>query len=263
MEGVSPEGLRCVATSLLAGHDARTPGALACPPSGLTTAEAYAVQAEVGRLRERRGERIIGYKVGCTSRPIREQLGVREPIFGRIFDTGCFRSGACLSHAGFANLAVEGELAVRLGRDLSGPAVTERECREAIEAAFPVIELHHHVIPAAWAPARWLIASGGMHAGFVSDGGGPARPEPSGFADRLSLRINGVVVGAVEGPEALTDPVESLRWLTGRLARSGLPLRKGQTILTGSPMNLYPVPPGSRVAVEAPPLGACCVEIVA
>jgi 2-keto-4-pentenoate hydratase len=262
MGRVSPDELRCLATSLLAGYDAGTPGTLPCPPSGLTIAEAYAVQAEVGRLRERRGERIIGYKVGCTGGPIRGQLGVQEPIFGRIFDTGCYRSGARLSHAAFANLAAEGELAVRLGRDLSGTDLSERACRGAIEAAFPVIELHHYVVPEAWPPARWLIASGGMHAGFVVEEGRPARPGPASFADRLSLRINEVTVGAAEGPEALIDPIESLRWLAGRLARSGLRLRKGQTILTGSPLNLYPVAPGSRVAVEAPPLGASGVEIV-
>ena len=64
----------------LADYDAKTPGRLSCRPLALTIAQAYAVQAEVGRLRERRGERIIGYKVGCTSKPIQEQLGVQEPI---------------------------------------------------------------------------------------------------------------------------------------------------------------------------------------
>ena len=100
--------------------------------------------------REHRGERIIGFKVGCTSKPIQQQLGVQEPIFGRIFDTGRFHSGSRLSHASFANLAVEGELAVRLGNDLVGPAVSTEACREAIEAVFPVIELHHYVVPEAW-----------------------------------------------------------------------------------------------------------------
>jgi 2-keto-4-pentenoate hydratase len=259
---VSPDELQRMAMCQLADYDARTPGRLSYPSSGLTIAEAYAVQAEVGRLRERRGERIIGYKVGCTSKPIQEQLGVQEPIFGRIFDTGCFPTGARLSHAGFANLAVEGELAVRLGRDLSGPAVSEQSCREAIEAAFPVIELHHYVVPEVWPPVQWLIASGGMHAGFVFEERGPGCSVLAKFAHRLSIRINEVMVGAVEDPESLISPIESLRWLTGRLAQFGLQLEKGQTILTGSPMKLYPVAPGSHIVVEAPPLGASCAEMV-
>ncbi len=166
-----------------------------------------------------------------------------------------------LSHSGFANLAVEGELAVRLGADLSGPAVSAQSCREAIEAVFPVIELHHYVVPQTWSPGLWLITSGGMHAGFVFDEGGPGGSGVAKLAHSLSIRINEVLVEAVEGPETLIRPIESLRWLTGQLAKFGLQLGKGQMILTGSPMKLYPVAPGSRIVVEAPPLGACVVEI--
>jgi 2-keto-4-pentenoate hydratase len=81
------------------------------------------------------------------------------------------------------------------------------------------------------------------------------------FAHSLSIRSNGVVVEAVEDPETVIRPIESLRWLTGQLAQFGLQLGQGQTILTGSPMKLYPVAPGSRIVVEAPPLGASVVEI--
>lgn len=257
-----PDEVRRIAISLLAGLDARKPGTPSCGPSELSTAEAYDLQAAVSRLREGRGERVIGYKVGCTSRPIQEQLKVREPIFGRIFDTGSFRSGARLSHAAFANLAIEGELAVRLGRDLAGLNVSTGACRQAIEAIFPVIELHHHVIPENWPPALWLVASGGIHAGFVLDEAASAGRVSWSFADRVSVRINDVVVGEARGPEALIDPVESLRWLCGRLARSGLQLQAGQIVLTGSPLNLYPAGPGSRIEVEAPPLGPARVEIV-
>jgi 2-keto-4-pentenoate hydratase len=215
----------------------------------------------VARLREQRGERIIGYKVGCTSKPIQEQLGMQEPIFGRILDTGCFRSGARLSHACFANLAVEGELAVRLGNDLFGPSVSEQACRKAIEAVFPVIELHHYVVPEAWPTAQWLIASSGMHAGFVFEEGRPGCSGLANFAHSLSIRINEVTFGAVSDFASFVSPIESLRRLTGRLAQFELQLWKGQVILTGSPMKLYPVASGSRVVVEAPPLGASCVEI--
>ncbi len=186
---------------------------------------------------------------------------MQEPIFGRIFDTGCFRSGACLSHACFANLAVEGELAVRLGSDLIGPTVSEQACREAIEAVFPVIELHHYVVPESWPRGQWLIASSGMHAGFVFAEAGQGCSGLVNFAHSLSIRINEVVVGTVADSASLVCPVKSLRWLTGRLAEFGLQLRKDQVILTGSPLELYPVAPGSRIVVEAPPLGASCVEI--
>ncbi len=88
--------LQELARRMLADYDARTPGRLLAEPLDLTTVQAYALQAEIARLREERGEKVIGYKVGCTSRAIQAQLGVDEPIFGRLFDTGCFRSGTRL-----------------------------------------------------------------------------------------------------------------------------------------------------------------------
>jgi 2-keto-4-pentenoate hydratase len=250
-----------LARQMLADYDARTPGQLVGKPIDLTTVQAYALQAEIARLREERGEKVIGYKVGCTSRSIQAQLGVTEPIFGRLFDTQCHPSGAHLSSARYANLAVEGEMAVRLSKDLPSEPFSAEECREAIAEAFPVIELHHYVLPGTWPPGQWLIASNGLHAGFVSAGAQTRCTGLATLAHSLSIRINEVVVGAVGDAVPLTCPIEPLRWLAGRLAHFGLSLRTGQVILTGSPMKLYPVAPGSRIVVEAPPLGASCVEI--
>src|ERR1700732_2234361 len=117
---------------MLADFDARTPGRGLAEPLDLATVQAYALQAEITRLREERGEKVIGYKVGCTSRPIQVQLGVKEPIFGRLFDTECHPSGVHLSSARYANLAVEGEMAVRLSRDLPREPLSAEEGREGI-----------------------------------------------------------------------------------------------------------------------------------
>jgi 2-keto-4-pentenoate hydratase len=81
-----------IARRMLADYDARTPSQVIGESLHLTTAQAYALQAEIVRLREQRGENVIGYKIGCTSRPIQVQLGVKEPIFGRLFDTECHAS---------------------------------------------------------------------------------------------------------------------------------------------------------------------------
>src|SRR6516165_3790867 len=78
--------LQTLAVRQLADFDARTPNRVFADPIELSIAESYEIQNEVALLRERRGEKIIGYKVGCTSPAIQEQLGIREPIFGRLFD---------------------------------------------------------------------------------------------------------------------------------------------------------------------------------
>jgi|SRR5579872_599255 len=257
--GVQPQEL---ARRMLADFDGRTPGRAFAEPVELSIAEAYALQAEVARLREARGERVIGYKIGCTSSVIQAQLGASEPIFGRVFDTGWHPAGARLSSACFANLAVEGELAVRLAHDLEGDRLTAEQCRAAIAEVFPVIELHHFVLPRTCPPGAWLIASGGLHAGVVIPPAGEGSGVCSAGSPRaLSVRIDAAVVGSVEDAESLARPVTSLQWLGRTLTRFGLKLCQGQLILTGSSLPLYPVGAGSRVVVEAPPLRASCVEI--
>jgi 2-keto-4-pentenoate hydratase len=254
--------LQELARRILADFDARSPGRRFVEPIDLTTVQVHALQEQVARLREERGEKIVGYKVGCTSRAIQEQLGVNEPIFGRLFDTDCHPSGSRLSAARYANLAVEGELAVRISRDLPGEPRSANAYREAIAEVFPVIELHHYVLPGAWPPGQWLIASNGMHAGFVFAETESGASDAANSARGLSIRINDVIVGNDDDAVALHDrTIESLRWLAGRLARFGLHFCKGQVILTGSSMNLFPVIPGNRIVVDAPPLGVSSVQI--
>jgi 2-keto-4-pentenoate hydratase len=251
---------RELAARQLADFDARTPNRMFSEPVELTTAQAYEVQEEVARLRERRGEKFIGYKVGCTSAAIQKQLGISEPIVGRIFDTGCHAAGVRLSCGDYANPAVEGEFAVRLARDLPGSPLTDEQCREAIQDIFPVIELHHFVLQSDRPSCQELIASNGMHAGFVlaenqrgvMPGGNPA----------LTIWIKSASGGVIAKSSAKSRPVESLRWLAGRLAEQGLHLSEGQIVLTGSAMQLFPVVPGSHVIVDAKSMGQSRAEFI-
>ncbi|MDG3002402.1 2-keto-4-pentenoate hydratase [Paludisphaera mucosa] len=253
---VDPQGL---ARRMLADFDARTPGRLFAEPIDLTSGQAYALQAEVARLREARGERVVGYKLGCTSPAVQKQLGIDEPIFARLFDTDRHDSETRLSHASYANLAVEGELAVRLAADLPPTIPAGEGCLDAIESTFPVIELHHYVLRSPKPCVHELIATNGMHAGFVlaegSSGGPRARVR------NLTVALNDEIFGRSDSPWTMADPIASLRWLAARLGEHGLGLSRGQVILTGSPLPLYPVGPGDRVVVEAPPLARCRVSV--
>ena len=246
---------------LLADYDAHRPWQSFVPPVGMTQDEAYALQGEVARLREARGERIIGYKIGCTSRAIQEQLGIGEPIFGRLFDTGCFPSGSHLAHARFASLAVEGELAVRLSRDLPSEPLSDEDYDGAVESIFPVIELHHYALPSQGHPLIGLIASGGMHAGFVLPEREPPLPGEIPAVQGLEVDINGSNAGTTAEPWTMGGPPSTLRWLSTRLAGLGRSLRRGQVILTGSALPLFPAGPGTRITAESHSLGRSLVEI--
>lgn len=249
------------ARQLLADFDSLTPWRSFAPPNDLTTEQAYALQGEVARLRVERGERIIGYKIGCTSRAIQQQLGIREPIFARVFDTNCFPAACRLAHARFANLAIEGELAIRLSQDLPSNSLSDPDDFTAVESVFPVIELHHYVLPPNDHPVVPLIASGGMHAGLVLAIGETACLDGVPVVSDLEVAINDRIAGKTREPWAMGGPAATLRWLTARLAEWGLQLLPGQVILTGSVLPLFSVGPGSQIVAEARPLGRSSVAI--
>jgi 2-keto-4-pentenoate hydratase len=266
-----------IAARQLADFDARTPNRAFAEPLDLSIAQAYEIQDEVACLRERRGEKLIGYKVGCTSAAIQQQLGISEPIFGRLFDTGCHATGERLSCGDYAHLAVEGEYAVRLARDLRGSPLSEDDCLEAISDIFPVIELHHYVLHGDHPSCQQLIASNGMHAGIVFPGCRSTGGWSPGFSRNADVQSTNL---AASGPPALTivikspsdgvlvktstlsRPLESLRWLAGCLAQKDLHLARGQIVLTGSPMPLFPVTPGSHVLVKSESLGESRAEFI-
>ncbi len=241
--GFSVSGL---ASRQLADYKAHTPGTFFGEEGHprLTLHDAYAVQAEVARLRAAVGEPVVGYKVGATGAGVREQFGMDGPIRGFVYGTELYPSGVELSHASYANLAIEGELAVRLGSDAE------------IVRIFPVIELHNYVFRSETPNLQELIANNGVHAGVVlpaTEGVEWRGEEP--LTGTLRVEINGRTVeeGAMSGVPG--GPLGSLGWLGRNLRAYGLALRPGQLVLTGTPLGLYPVRPGDSVRVTAERLG--------
>ena len=201
----------------------------------------YAIQAEIARLRQRRGEAVIGYKVGCTSPATQRQLGIDGPIFGRLFETERWPSGARLPRERFPRLAIEGELAVRLGRDLPDAPDTAT-VRAAVDHVFAVIELHHFPYRGPGEEpgptAAELIASNGIHGGFVFTAGA-AGPLDDGPSDLL-IEMDGREAAYVSGTELTGTVGSSLAWLARALPPRGERLRRGNVVLCGTVAPLLP-----------------------
>ncbi len=193
-----------LAARQLRDYDARTPGTVFAEQFSLSEEEAYAIQSEVCRLREQRGELVVGYKIGCTSPGIQQQLGIDHPVFGRLFEGERWPSGISLSSSRFAGLAIEGELAVRLACDLSDEKLSDVKILEAIESVFAVIELHNFVCRRGEPSVEELIANNAIHAGFVY----ATNPSPTLDSDPNSLRIeiDDVVVALILFVKAHLSP---------------------------------------------------------
>jgi 2-keto-4-pentenoate hydratase len=243
-----------LAARQLADYRARTPGTFFAEENRprLSLDDAYAVQAEVARLRAAEGEPVAGYKVGATGAGVREQFGMDGPIRGLLYGTELYPSGAELSHSSYANLAIEGELTVRLGDDAK------------IARIFPVIELHNYVFRSETPNLQELIANNGVHAGVVlpaTEGAEWRGEEPLDGVLRVEINGRTVDEGAMSGVPG--GPAGSVEWLRRNLEAYGLALRPGQLVLTGTPLGLYPVRPGDSVRVVAERLGIVEMRAVA
>lgn len=246
------------ATRQLADYDSRQPGALFSEGVVLDLAQAYQLQSAVTELRVARGERVIGYKVGCTSPTIRTQLGIDHCVSGRLYATEQHPTGVALSRSGFANLAIEGELAVELSQQPHERHFHADEIPECVARVFPVIELHNHLMRGKQPSAGELIANNALHAGFVA-GHGFRRDE---LKDRqvldeatLSISAGDQLLDRCAGPALVRTIVSSLRWLTEVIRSRGQRLDAGQIVLTGSLPSLIPIVEDCDVQVHAPPFG--------
>ena len=215
--------------------------------------QGYAIQAEVARLRQRRGETVIGYKVGCTSPATQRQMGIDSPIFGRLYEGERWPSGVTLSRERFLPLAFEGELAVRLGDELPDEP-DAAAVLASVDAVFAVIELHHFPYRESGPSAAELIASNGIHGGHVfADSGAAVLDDAS--AD-LSIEIDGREAAAVSGPELTRTVASSLAWLARELPSRGERLRGGDTVLCGTVAPLLPAPAAREVSVTTDRFGS-------
>lgn len=237
----------------LTDYDARTPGSLFAEGLTLSVQEGYALQTAVTALRIARGERVVGYKVGCTSPTIRRQLGIDHCVSGRLFASEQHSGHVTLSRDQFANPAIEGELAIELLRTPNAADFETGTIPPCVARVFPVIELHHRVFRGSEPSAGELIAHNAINGGFVAGPGmRPEHVEPTEFSEAgLRIFIGGVLVDEYSGPALVETICTSLSWLDGVVHERGDELIPGQIILTGSIPGLHSITEPCDIHVDA------------
>lgn len=220
-------------------YQARNPGAYFAEfPDSLDLTQAYALQDAVSRLRTGAGDVVIGYKVGCTGPGMIEPFGMEGPVRGCLFRSELRRSGDLIGAQTYAGLAVEGEMAVRIGAD------------GELAEAFPVIELHNFVFRGPKKTLPELVGNNALNAGVVLPvGTGPWSMHDAASAAKLMVRINSDLVGEGGLWPRPGGAQASVAWLRGHLAEHNLALAPDHLVLTGTALGLYPVRPGDHISV--------------
>jgi len=206
----------------------------------MTIDDAYACQTEWIRLQVEDGARIVGHKIGLTSRAMQSAMKIDEPDYGTLLDYMIHDTGVVLRAADYIDPRIEVELAFVLGSPLEGTGVTAADVIAATEWIVPALELidarSYRVDPddGVTRTVCDTIADNAADAGVVL---GATRVKPTEIDLRWAaaiLKQNGVVEETGVAAGVLDDPVQGVVWLVHRLARFGVGLEPGEIVLSGS-----------------------------
>ncbi len=202
--------------------------------------DAYRVQAAWRQIKLDRGERIVGHKIGLTSRAMQSAMNITTPDSGFLTDKMVYEPGEPIEANTFCDPKIEVELAFVLGADLAGTQVTVDDVLNATEYVTPAVELiaarSYRVDPDTGRTRTVVdtIADNAADAGIVMGGRqvGP-RDVDLRWVSALAYR-NGVIEETGVAAGVLDHPARGVAWLAERYAEQGLSLLAGQIVLAGS-----------------------------
>jgi len=253
MSSIDDALLNSLATRLLHDYDAHNPGTAFADGLRLELGDARRLQNAVADLRESRGEKAIGYKIGCVSEGNQQALGLTHPVWGRLWSTEQYDDLVELQRTDFANLAIEAEFAVTISRTIELTTVDVATVAQAIEFIYPVLELHNLVLHSDSPRGHELIANNAIHAGVVR-GSRTVNPQAS-CVTNLELIYDGESVDSwsdIQWPKDILSPIV---WLASELGCEGKRLEKGDMILTGAWGLPIPIQKTRRVEVLSSAFG--------
>jgi 2-oxopent-4-enoate/cis-2-oxohex-4-enoate hydratase len=228
----------------------------------MTIVEAYTAQRLQADWRIAGGARVVGKKVGLTSKPVQTMLGVHQPDFGYLFSDMAVASGGTVSVGELIQPKIEGEIAFVLKTDLRGPGLTAADVLRATQGVMACFEIVDSRI------ANWKIgivdtvADNASSALFVL---GDRLIEP-GTVDLalcgMVLEKNGEIMVTGAGAAALGSPVNAVVWLANQLGELGASLLAGEVILSGALGAMVPVVGGDHFRLAIGGIGTCSVRFV-
>jgi 2-keto-4-pentenoate hydratase len=201
-----------------------------------TIGDAYRAQDRLHDLLGPTRGGLAGYKIATTTKVMQQLMGIDHPCGGGIFADSVHPSPAALPASGFMNLAIECEIAVRLGAPLTGDRLSPDQIAASIAEVMPAFELiEDRKAVYRDTDARSLIADNAWNGGIVL--GQPTHVDPraiTGRAGRLTIGAAAPREGRCE------DIVATVGWVAALMVERGRPIQAGQIIITGSVIATVP-----------------------
>lgn len=225
--------------------------------------DAYAIQlATIERRMAAERARIIGWKIGVTSKPVQDMLDVRQPDFGHLLSSMVCDDGGTIAMDNMIAPRVEGEIAFLLKKDLAGPGVAAADVLAATECVMPCLEIVDSRIR-DWKIRIQDTVADNASSGMIVVGGAIADPRKIDLAlIGMTLRKNGDVVGSGAGAAALGHPLNAIAWLGNTLGHLGITMRAGEVVLSGALSALVPAEEGDNLSMALGGIGSASVQFV-
>lgn len=227
----------------------------------LSVDDAYTISRSFLERRIADGERVIGKKIGVTSKPVQDMLNVHQPDFGFLTDA-MLADGGCVNMGDLIQPRAEAEIAFRLKSPLKGPGVTPGDVLAATDYVTPCFEIVDSRIRDWKIKIQDTIADNASCGVFAL---GEARGDPRAL-DLAGLKVevdkNGERLSEGFGSAVQGAPENAVAWLANTLGEYGIPFEAGELILSGSLVPLEPVARGDRMTMRISGLGDCSVSFV-
>ena len=264
---LTPDQVATAAQSLDLAEETRSPTrqfSLQFPD--MTVDDAYAIQHAWTDIKFAQGRRLMGRKIGLTSRAMQQSVNITEPDHGTLLDDMFFADGSTVPLDRFIGPRVEVELAFVLGTDLRGPGCTIFDVLRATEYVTPALEILDARVQMSDPESGHqrtivdTISDNAADAGIVT-GGRVVRPHDVDlrWVSALLYR-NGVIEESGVAAAVLNHPANGVAWLANKLAPLGVGLEAGQIILGGSFTRPVWVRPGDTFHADYGPLGSIAVQ---
>ncbi|WFR83228.1 2-oxo-hept-4-ene-1,7-dioate hydratase [Arthrobacter sp. Y-9] len=220
-----------------------------------TVDDSYAIQRVWQEKNLAAGRRLVGRKIGLTSKAMQQATGISEPDYGVMFDDTVWENGSVLPFDAYSNVRIEVELAFVLNAPLEGPHCTVMDVLRATEYVTPALEVLNSHLELEGRTIVDTISDNAAYGGMVL-GGNPTKP------DAIDLRWVSALLYRNETIEetgvsagVLNHPATGVAWLANKLHHHGDRLEAGEIILAGSFTRPVWISRGDSVLCDYGPLG--------
>jgi len=242
--------------------DAKTVKPLTDRHPDITIEDAYKIQQQLMKLRLKAGERVIGKKIGVTSKAVMNMLGVYQPDFGYLTDGMVYNEGQAIPMSRLIQPKAEGEIAFVLKKTLKGPGISSADVLAATEGVMACFEIVDSRIQDWKIKIQDTVADNASCGVFVL---GDRLVDPRDVDLQtcgMVLEKNGDIVATGAGAAALGAPANAVAWLANTLGRLGIALEAGEVVMSGSLAIMVPVAAGDNLRVTIGGIGSCSVRFV-